>query len=325
MSNALEELKKVTVVVADTGDIDSIAKYKPTDATTNPSLIYKAAQQEEYSHLIKAAVDYAHATDKTEEEKNRLIIDKITVNFGAEILKIIPGRVSTEVDARLSFNTEASIEKARTLIKLYDEMGVSKDRILIKLAATWEGIRAAEVLEAEGIHCNMTLIFSLVQAVACAEAKATLVSPFVGRIFDWYKKSEGVEGYPANKDPGVLSVTAIYNYYKKFNYKTEVMGASFRNAGEILELAGSDLLTISPDLLEELQSTPGPVTRKLDPQIAQNMNISRIGHDGNTFRWLFNEEPMAVEKLSEGIRNFAKDTVKMENYIQEKFNPSVVG
>lgn len=311
--NKFEALKKYTTLVADTGEIDEIKKYKPTDATTNPSLILKASEIEEYKPLIQEAVAYG----KSKEGKLDLIIAKVFVNFGAEILKFIPGRVSTEVDARLSFDVEGSIAKAHQYIALYKEAGIEKERVLIKLASTWEGVLAAKVLEKEGIHCNMTLMFSLGQAIACAEAKATLISPFVGRILDWYKKAEGKDSYPPDQDPGVVSVTTIFNYYKKFGYKTQIMGASFRNVDEVLELAGSDLLTIAPPLLKELTESQGAVPRKLCADKAQKMDLEKISVDEKTFRWMVNDDAMATEKLAEGIRNFAKDTVKLEKMIQK--------
>ena len=316
--NLLEQLKKFTTIVSDTGEFEEIKKYHPTDATTNPSLILAAAEKSEYRYLLDDAITYGKKVGKTKEEQKANAIDKAFVNFGCEILKIVPGRVSTEVDARLSFNVQGSIDKAVHLISLYEAGGINRERVLIKLASTWEGIRAAEVLEKEGIHCNMTLMFSLPQAIGCAEAKATLISPFVGRILDWYKKSEGKESYPGPQDPGVISVTQIYNYYKKMGYKTQIMGASFRNTDEILELAGCDLLTIAPKLLEQLQSTEGQVTRKLDAEKAKQMDIKRMAMDEKTFRWLFNENQMATEKLSDGIRVFAKDIVKLEKIIEQK-------
>ncbi|MCE2983628.1 MAG: transaldolase [Parachlamydia sp.] len=319
MSNKLDQLKKMTTVVVDTGDIDAIKAYSPTDATTNPSLILSAIDKEAYRPLIEEAYRYS---EKAASPKERLVLfmDKLFVNAGVEILKLIPGRVSTEVDARLSFDVEGSISKAHSLIKLYDEMGISKERILIKLASTWEGGLAARDLEKSGIHCNMTLMFSLPQAIHCAEAKATLISPFVGRILDWHKKSEGVTCYPPAEDPGVKSVTSIYYYYKKFGYQTQVMGASFRNKEEIIELAGCDLLTISPQLLEELHREEGPLERKLDSSKAAAMDIQKIDLDEKTFRHLLNENAMATEKLSEGIRNFAKDAAKLEKLLIQKFN-----
>jgi len=306
--NKLQQLTQVTTIVADTGDIESIKKFSAMDATTNPSLIFKAAQDSRYRHLIEGAV-------RDSEAETHLLLDKLIVNFGVEILKIIPGRVSTEVDARLSFDTAGSIDKARTLIRLYENAGVSRERVLIKLASTWEGIRAAEVLENEGIHCNMTLLFSLAQAIACAEANVTLISPFVGRILDWYKKAENINSFQPHEDPGVLSATKIYSYYKKFGIQTQVMGASFRNKEQILELAGIDLLTISPQLMEELENATGDVPRKLDPETARKADIDKIVMDEKAFRWMVNEDAMATEKLAEGIRLFTKDTLKLENLI----------
>lgn len=311
----LEQLRRLTTIVIDTGDIEAIKAYTPTDATTNPSLILAAAEKPQYKHLIEDAVAYAKAEGKSAQEQRQLLMDKLFVNFGVEILKLVPGRVSTEVDARLSFDTEGSIQKAHSLIALYKAAGIPKERILIKLASTWEGAKAATVLEKEGIHCNMTLLFSLPQAIACAEAKATLISPFVGRILDWYKKSTGAAGYAPAQDPGVRSVTQIYNYFKKFGYSTQIMGASFRNADEILELAGCDLLTIAPALLAELAAAQGDVPRKLDPQAAQTANIDKIAIDEKTFRLLLNDDAMATEKLSEGIRKFAEDAALLENKI----------
>lgn len=313
--NQLEQLKKMTTVVADTGDFESLKAYSPTDSTTNPSLILLASQQPQYQHLINDAIQYART-----KKQNPLsqALDKVFVNFGLEILKVVPGRVSTEVDARLSFDVEGSIEKARHLIALYESAGINRKRILIKLASTWEGILAAKQLEKEGIHCNMTLLFSLPQAIACADAKATLISPFVGRILDWYKKAEGVTSYPHAQDPGVKSVTSIYHYYKKFGIKTEIMGASFRNKDEITELAGCDLLTIAPPLLEELKNSTTPLSRKLDPEKARQSQIEKIHLDEKHFRYLLNEDAMATEKLAEGIRNFAKDIVKLEKMLAAK-------
>ena len=307
----LDQLKNMTTVVADTGDFETLKAYLPTDATTNPSLIYAASEKAEYQHLIDEAIAYGKG------KKNELgeIFDRVFVNFGLEILKIIPGRVSTEVDARLSFDVEGSISKARHLISLYESAKIDRKRILIKLASTWEGVLAARVLEKEGIHCNMTLMFSLVQAVACADAKATLISPFVGRILDWYKKAEGKESYPPQEDPGVKSVSQIFAYYKKFGIQTQIMGASFRNKEEILELAGCDLLTIAPKLLEELKDSSDPVPRKLDPTKAKASPLERMPVDEKTFRYLLNENAMATEKLSEGIRNFVSDIVKLEKLI----------
>jgi transaldolase len=310
MDDQLKQLKKFTTVVADTGDFESIRAYAPTDATTNPSLIYAASQAPQYKPLVEEAIRFAKA-----KPKNQLVeaLDKVFVNFGLEILKLVPGRVSTEVDARLSFDVEGSVAKARRLIALYEAAGVDRARILIKLASTWEGIQAAKILEKESIHCNMTLLFSLVQAVACAEAKATLISPFVGRILDWYKKANPTTSYAPHEDPGVQSVSLIFNYYKKFGHKTQIMGASFRNKDEITELAGCDLLTISPPLLEELKQSTAPISRKLDPAKAASLPIAPVHPDEKTFRWLLNEDAMATEKLAEGIRNFTKDLVKLES------------
>lgn len=319
MVNKLEQLKKFTTIVVDTGDIDSIKKYAPTDATTNPSLIFAATQKSQYKPLIEEAVKYAKNKAKKPEDVRSLMMDKLFVNFGIEILKYIPGRVSTEVDARLSFDIDGSIRKAHTLIKLYHEAGIEKDRVLIKLASTWEGARAAEVLEREGVHCNMTLLFSLPQAIVCAEVGATLISPFVGRILDWYKKHDNVVGYAPEDDPGVKSVTQIYQYFKKFDYKTQVMGASFRNMDEILELAGCDLLTIAPNFLEELKNAQGPLTRKLDPEKAHHLDIKKMTLDEKTFRLMLNDNAMATEKLSEGIRKFAEDAIKLEHHIAETY------
>jgi transaldolase len=308
----LEQLRNLTTIVVDTGDIEAIKKYRPTDATTNPSLISKAIQSPEYQGIIEDAKQYGLKKGRTPAERCTLLMDKLFVNVGAEILKLVPGRVSTEVDARLSFDVEGSIKKAQSLIALYEEMGISRERILIKLASTWEGGVAAKELEKMGIHCNMTLLFSLPQAIHCAESNATLISPFVGRILDWYKQHEKKEGYPAPEDPGVKSVTQIYNYFKKYGYKTQVMGASFRNKDEILELAGCDLLTISPQFLEELSQAQGDVPRKLDPAKAKEMDIPRLNIDEKTFRLMLNEDAMATDKLSEGIRTFAKDAMKLE-------------
>ena len=313
--NLLEQLKTFTHVVADTGDFHSIEVYKPVDATTNPSLIFAASQDPKYKELIDEAIVYARNQSPVKSIQLSKAMDKVVVNFGLKILDIVPGRVSTEVDARLSFDTEATVMKGRELIALYEAAGVSRERVLIKVASTWEGIKAAEVLEKEGIHCNLTLLFSFVQAVACAEAGVRLISPFVGRILDWYKKSRGVDAIPANEDPGVLSVKNIYNYYKKFGYNTQVMGASFRNTGEIIELAGCDLLTISPALLHELETSSGKLECKLNAGDAAKSAVERISADEKTFRWMMNEDAMATEKLAEGIRNFTKDLIKLENQI----------
>lgn len=313
--SSLDQLKQYTTVVADTGDFRLLEQYKPQDATTNPSLILKSVQKEEYRPLLEKTV---------KDNKNKPlpeIIDELILAFGQEILKIIPGRVSTEVDARLSFDTEATIKKAHALIESYKGYGVDPKRVLIKIASTWEGIRAAEKLQAEGIDCNMTLLFSLPQAVACAEAKAKLISPFVGRIYDWYKKSAGANWDEARdggaNDPGVQSVKSIYAYYKKFGHPTEVMGASFRTVAQITELAGCDLLTISPDLLQKLQDSNEPVSRKLDPAASKSSDIARVSVDESSFRFALNDDAMATEKLAEGIRQFAADAVKLEKLIVE--------
>ena len=309
MCNYLEALREHTTIVADTGDFESIRKYTPRDATTNPSLILKAAQMEEYSELVNKVTYEAKNIDDA--------LDKLAVLFGLEILKIVPGRVSTEVDARLSFDTTATLKKARSLVARYEKNGINRERILIKIASTWEGIRAAEELEKEGIHCNLTLLFSFAQAIACAEAKVRLISPFVGRIMDWHKAKTGQEFSPTD-DPGVQSVTRIYNYYKKFDYATEVMGASFRNIGEITELAGCDLLTISPKLLDQLQETRGEIQRKLSRASAVASPDERVTLNESAFRWELNEDACATEKLSEGIRRFAADTEKLESFILPK-------
>ncbi len=316
--NLLEQLKLYTQVVADTGDFESMAQFKPVDATTNPSLIYAASQKKEYSLLVDAAVEYGKAKGSNFESKLSESLDMLAVSFGIEILKIVPRRVSTEVDARLSFDIEGSLVKARKLIGLYEANGISREKILIKLASTWEGIRAAEQLEKEGIHCNLTLLFSKAQAIACAEASVQLISPFVGRIYDWHKKDRGVDSIPATEDPGVQSVNYIYNYYKKFGYKTEVMGASFRNIGEIIELAGCDLLTISPNLLSELENNQSELVRKLDPEKSKQTDIQQIHLDEKAYRWLHNDDAMAVEKLSDGIRKFTEDLIKLEKFIATK-------
>lgn len=312
----LDQLKAMTTVVADTGDFEAIAEYKPQDATTNPSLIYKAAQMPQYRELVEDAVIFGSKRGAGDAQAQaQWTMDKLAVNFGTEILKIVPGRVSTEIDARLSFDTEATIRRAQGLVELYREAGVDPStQVLFKIASTWEGIRAAERLEAQGLHCNLTLLFSFAQAVGAAEAGATLISPFVGRILDWYKNAQNVAGYPADEDPGVLSVTRIYNYFKRHGYKTVVMGASFRNAEEILALAGCDLLTISPALLGELAASEGEVPRKLDPEQALTMEISKVSYDERTFRWELNEDAMATEKLAEGIRLFAADTRRLEQF-----------
>lgn len=322
--NLLDQLKSMTVVVADTGDIDAIAQYTPRDATTNPSLLFAAAQKPQYQHLVDDAIEFGEHAGESPAAQTEACLDRLAVNFGSEILKLIPGRVSTEVDARLSFDTEGSIIKARKLIGMYESLGVDRERILIKVASTWEGIRAAERLEKDGIHCNLTLLFSFPQAVACAEAKVTLISPFVGRIYDWYCAHRKVESIPAEEDPGVHSVTRIFQYFKKFGHKTEVMGASFRNVGEIIELAGCDLLTISPNLLGELRSREGTLERKLDPESAARLSLERVRLDEKKFRWQLNEDAMATEKLAEGIRKFSADLVKLEEYIHHRMHEAVV-
>jgi transaldolase len=319
----LEQLRELTVVVADTGDFEAIRKHRPQDATTNPSLIYKAAQMPEYRGLVEDAVSAASRTGANRQDRLAACLDRLAVDFGREILKVVPGRVSTEVDARLSFDTEATLHKARGLIEMYESSGVDRERILIKVAATWEGIRAAEQLKNDGIRCNLTLLFGFAQAVACAEAGVQLISPFVGRILDWHKKQRGVDSIPAAEDPGVESVTSIYNYYKRFDYTTEVMGASFRNTGEILELAGCDLLTISPKLLEELENTEGPVPRKLDPESARSQELEKLHLDEKTFRWMLNEDAMATEKLAEGVRSFTADLLRLEEYLEKTVEKAV--
>jgi transaldolase len=314
----LESLKKYTTVVADTGDIEAIARHRPQDATTNPSLLFHAAQMPDYRHLVEEASDLARERGGNHEEKAEEFIDRLFVLFGSEILKVVPGRVSTEVAARLSFDTAATEAKARKLISLYEEKGMSRERILIKIASTWEGIRAAELLEKEGIHCNLTLLFSFAQAVACAEAGVTLISPFVGRIYDWYKKEGGGAEIAPDQDPGVKSVTRIYNYFKKYGYKTQVMGASFRNVNQIMRLAGCDLLTISPELLEQLEQKDGSLDRKLDPATAKASQEERLHLDEKTFRWMHNEDAMATEKLAEGIRKFNSDARHLQDYAVSK-------
>jgi transaldolase len=313
----LESLKRYTTVVADTGDIEAIARHRPQDATTNPSLLYHAAQMPIYRHLVDEAAALASEHSGSDEEMVEEFIDRLFVLFGCEILKVVPGRVSTEVAAKLSFDTQASIEKARKLIAVYEAKGVGRERVLIKLASTWEGIRAAERLEREGIHCNLTLLFSFAQAVSCAEAGVTLISPFVGRIYDWYKKEHGGAELPPDRDPGVASVIRIYNYYKKFGYKTQVMGASFRNVNQIVRLAGADLLTISPELLDQLEQTEGFVPRELDPERASASEGDRLDLDEKTFRWMHNEDAMAAEKLAEGIRKFNADARRLQQYALE--------
>lgn len=316
--NLLEQLKKLTEVVADTGDFESMRQFKPIDATTNPSLIYAATQKSEYQRLFTKALKYGNKAGKTSQEKVSETMDMLAILFGSKILNIVPRRVSTEVDARLSFDIDGSIQKARKLIHLYEENGISREKILIKLASTWEGIKAAEELEKESIHCNLTLLFSFAQAVSCAEADVQLISPFVGRIYDWYKKERGVEHIPGKEDPGVQSVHKIFHYYKKFGYETEVMGASFRNIEQIIELAGCDLLTISPTLLGELENTEGKLEQKLNQEASARMDISKINLDQKGFLWLHNSDAMAVEKLAEGIRKFTADIEKLEEMIGKK-------
>ncbi len=313
----LDQIKKFTKVVADTGDFESIKDFKPQDATTNPSLIYAATQKPQYVHLLDEVIADRKTTGLTGAAQTEDIIEHLLVKFGCEILKIVPGRVSTETDARYSFDIEGSICKARQLIKLYEERKIPRERVLIKIASTWEGINAAEQLQKEGIKCNLTLMFSLPQAVRCAEAKVQLISPFVGRIYDWYKK-ENKRDYAGPEDPGVQSVQEIYNYYKKFGYATEVMGASFRNVGQILELAGCDALTISPELMKELSESHEAVERKLDPEKAKKADVQRLELDEKKFRYLVNDNAMATEKTAEGIRKFAADVVKLEKFVASK-------
>jgi len=315
MANSLEKLKKLTTIVADTGDFDSMKKFLPQDSTTNPSLIFTASQLPQYQHLVEDAVKYGKSHGKTEDEKTSIAMDKLAVNFGLEILKIVPGRVSTEVDARLSFDTEANIKKARELIALYKEAGIGPERVLIKIASTWEGIQAAKELEKEGIHCNLTLLFSLTQAIACAEAGVTLISPFVGRITDFYKQRDG-KTFAPHEDPGVISVKNIFNYYKYHGYKTVVMGASFRSKEQVLELAGCDLLTVSPQLLGEIAQSDTEVVQKLDSQ--KTTQVPKQTLDEKNFRWLLNEDEMATVKTAEGIRKFAVDLKKLEEEIKKK-------
>src|SRR5215470_8733924 len=327
MPSVLDQLKSMTVVVADTGDIRSIEKFKPRDATTNPSLLTAAAQMPEYAEVVDATLAWAQKEVGSRSSRDgvlRLAIDRMSVEFGSRILQIVPGRVSTEVDARLSFDTDATVEKAKLLIGQYDKLGVPRERVLIKIASTWEGIRAAEELERSGIHCNLTLLFGVHQAIACAEAKVTLISPFVGRILDWYKKSTGKEYAPA-EDPGVLSVTKIYNYFKHFGHKTEVMGASFRNTGEIVELAGCDLLTISPNLLGDLAAAEGQLVRRLDPAAAKAQSIERVTMDKATFDRMHAADAMAHEKLAEGIQGFSKALAVLEKLLGERLDAITSG
>ena len=315
--NQLDQLKAFTTVVADTGDFATLKQFTPRDATTNPSLILKAAQMPEYNSLLEKTIADARQANVNKSDLLPSVLDDLLIAFGSEILKIVPGRVSTETDAHLSFDTEALVAKGRQFISLYEKKGIARERILVKIASTWEGIRAAEILQRENINCNLTLLFSLAQAVACAEAKAKLISPFVGRIMDWYKAKEKRDFAPA-EDPGVISVKEIYSYYKKFGHATEVMGASFRNVGEIQELAGCDLLTISPNLLADLQKSEAPLTRKLSPEIARESKIEKLPLDEKKFRWLFNENAMATEKTAEGIRAFNADAMKLEQFVAAK-------
>jgi transaldolase len=313
----LDQLKKFTKVVADTGDFESIKDFKPQDATTNPSLIFAATQKPQYAHLLDEVMADRKNSGLSGAAQIEDMIDNLLVKFGCEILKIVPGRVSTETDARLSFDTEGSIRKARQLIELYAKRGIDRKRVLIKIASTWEGIKAAEQLQKEGINCNLTLLFSLPQAVRCAEAKVQLISPFVGRIYDWFKAANKRD-YTGAEDPGVQSVQEIYTYYKKFGYGTEVMGASFRNVGQIIELAGCDLLTISPELLDQLSKSQEPIERKLDPAKAKEAGVKRLELDEKSFRYLLNDDAMATEKTAEGIRKFAADIVKLEKFVASK-------
>jgi transaldolase len=317
--NQLDQLKQFTTVVADTGDFESIRQFSPQDATTNPSLIYKAVTHPEYAPLLDQAVAERKGSNLPREELICDIIDDLLTIFGEKILQIVPGRVSTEVDARLSFDTPATVEKARKLIGLYAQRKVPRERVLIKIASTWEGIRAAEELHKDGINCNLTLLFALPQAIACAEARVRLISPFVGRIYDWYKAKTGKE-YTGADDPGVQSVRTIYNYFKKFGYETQVMGASFRNTSQIRELAGCDLLTISPELLGELQASDGPVTRQLSVEEAKASGVQKIPMEEKAFRWMLNEDAMGTEKLAEGIRKFTEDIIKLEGLIAKRLS-----
>ncbi|MBP6482185.1 MAG: transaldolase [Pseudomonadales bacterium] len=314
--NQLEQLRAFTTVVADTGDIGSLAEFAPTDTTTNPSLLLQAAQKPAYAHLLDDALGFGARVDAG--VRDDAIMDKLAVNFGREILALIPGRVSTEVDARLSFDTGATIARAERLIALYEDAGIGRERVLIKIASTWEGIRAAAELERRDIHCNLTLLFSFAQAAACAEAGVTLISPFVGRILDWYRKHEGRDAYPAAEDPGVRSVTRIYNYFKRNGYRTQIMGASFRNSDEIRALAGCDLLTIAPALMAELAAASAPLQRMLDPRTAMELGEAKAAPTEAAFRWQMNEDAMATEKLAEGIRKFAEDTQKLQAFLHRR-------
>ncbi|HEX4984592.1 MAG TPA: transaldolase [Burkholderiales bacterium] len=320
--NQLESLKKYSVIVADTGDVEAIARLRPRDATTNPSLLYQAAQNPKYRALLEDALAHGMRTGGDRAAKAGAVLEKLAVNFGCEILKHIEGRVSTEVDASLSFDVEGSLAKARRFIELYEAAGVDRERVLIKLSTTWEGIRAAEKLEREGIRCNMTLLFSFAQAVACADAGVRLISPFVGRIYDWYKAARKVDDIPAAEDPGVQSVVRIYDYYKKFGYRTQVMGASFRKVEQITALAGCDLLTIAPDLQDKLRAAPGELPRRLSVERAKASAAEKIALDEKTFRWMHNEDAMATEKLAEGIRRFHQDAQKLEQYVMAQVDKS---
>ena len=316
--NLLEQLKTQTKVVADSGDFESVKKFKPVDTTTNPSLIYAASQDPKYAYLIDGAVAYAKSKSSDRKEQIRIAFEKLFIDFGLEILKMVPGRVSIEVDARLSFDIEGSVKKARELIGLFEEAGIDRKRILIKLATTWEGVKAAEILVRDHIHCNMTLLFTLSQAVACAEAGVQLISPFVGRVLDWYKKNQPESIFTPENEPGVLLVRKIFDYYKKFGYETEIMCASFRNSAEIIELAGCDLMTIAPSLLNELENTEGLLVQKLLPEKAKCSDIEKMNLTENKFRWLLNEDIMATEKLAEGIRKFTEDIIKLENMLSNR-------
>jgi transaldolase len=313
--NLLESLKKYSVIVADTGDIDAIARLRPQDATTNPSLLYQAAQKPKYRALVEDALAFGMRAKGERKTKAEATMERLAVNFGCEILKHVKGRVSTEVDANLSFDVDGSLAKAHRLIALYEQAGVARERVLIKLASTWEGTCAAQTLEREGIHCNLTLLFSFAQAVACADAGVTLISPFVGRIYDWYKRERKVDDIAAEDDPGVQSVTRIYNYYKKFGYRTQVMGASFRKVEQITGLAGCDLLTVSPDLLDKLEGSAGELDRRLSVEAAKASTAAKIAMDEKTFRWMHNEDAMATDKLADGIRRFHVDGRKLEEYV----------
>jgi len=316
----LDQLREMTVVVADSGDFSSFGELKPQDATTNPTLLLAAAKMEQYQHLLKDALDYARSKTDNVEEQLPIALDRLAINFGVEILNIVPGRVSTEIDARLSYDTEATVRRAKSLYRMYEEVGINPiERVLFKIASTWEGIKAAEILESEGIHTNLTLLFSLCQAIAAAESGVTLISPFVGRILDFWKKETGKDGYPPQEDPGVIFVTRVYHYYKKFGYDTIVMGASFRNKDEIVHLAGCDYLTIAPSLLKELSNSHDPLPRKLIPEESKNMEIVKLPkYDEKRFRWDLGMDPCGTSKLAEGIRRFAEDTEKLEQYIRQK-------